>query len=196
MLVIGILVFPYIFAWFLIRKDYSVNARTAGFCWLGLWVVLPFMHGTDNSYMTSRSSSSEVYAARETKDADAKRAKEVKFADEAARQQREIASLPLVTASQIAQAYEENTVAADQVYKDKRFRVTGAISSISTDFLGRPYISLRGGVNQFMEPQFSFSKDSASQIATLKKGNKVTLACKGRGDIAKTPMSDECLLLQ
>lgn len=196
LLIIGIVVFPYIFAWFLIRKDYSVNARTAAFCWLGFCVVLPFMSGSDNSYVASRASSPEDNVAREARDTAAKRAKEAKLADEAQRQRSEIASLPLVAASQIAQAYEENTVAADQVFKDKRFRVTGIVSSISTDFIGRPYVTLRGGVNQFMEPQFSFSKDSSSQVAALRKGNKITLVCRGRGDVAKTPMSDDCLLLQ
>jgi hypothetical protein len=189
-------IFPYIFSWFLIRKGYSVNARTAGFCWLGFCVLLPFFSGHDNNYVTSRISSPQDNVAREARDTAAKRANEAELAGKVERQQSEIASLPLVTASRIAQAYEENTVAADQVFKDKRFRVTGIVSSISTDFLGRPYVTLRGGVNQFMEPQFSFSKDSASQVAALRKGDKITLACRGRGDVAKTPMSDDCLLLQ
>lgn len=196
LLVIGVVVFPYIFAWFLIRKNYSVNARTAGFCWLGLCVVLPIMSGADNSHVTSRAGSPEENVSREARDATAKRTKEAELADKAQRQRSEIASLPLVTASRIAQAYEENTVAADQIFKGKRFRVTGNVLSISTDFLGRPYITLDGGINQFMEPQFSFGKDYSSQVSTLRRGDKITLVCKGRGDVAKTPMSDDCMILQ
>ena len=132
-----------------------------------------------------------------------------KAADAAAREQRSAAqaeekreqarqrmeSLPEVKASDIAIAYNENTVAADQRFKNKEFKVSGTVVDINTDIMGNPYITLRGGVNQFMEPHFGFEKSAASQLANLKKGSKVTLICTGKGDIAKTPMSDSCSLL-
>jgi hypothetical protein len=96
------------------------------------------------------------------------------------------------TARDLAQAYEENTVAADAKFKGKRFRVSGVISAINTDFMGDPVIVLRGGVNQFMEPQFSFDKSDIDAIGKLKKGSTITMECKGKGDVAKTPMSDDC----
>ncbi len=107
----------------------------------------------------------------------------------------EIDTLPNVTASAIASAYSENTVAADQQFKDKKFKVTGTVADINTDFMGDPYITLRGGVNQFMEPQFGFEKSDAAKLANLKKGSKVSLICIGKGDVAKTPMSGSCTLL-
>jgi hypothetical protein len=106
----------------------------------------------------------------------------------------EVVALPVVTAADIAAAYHENTVAADQRFKGKKFKVSGVVGDINTDIMGDPYVTLRGGVNQFMEPQFSFDKSAASDLAKLKKGAKVTLTCVGRGDIAKTPMSDKCSL--
>lgn len=102
---------------------------------------------------------------------------------------------PTVTARDIALAYAENTVAADQVYKGRRFRVTGSVSDINTDFMGDPYLMLKGGQNEFMEPQFKFTKSDAPELAKLRKGHKVTLECTGRGDFAKTPMSDDCRIL-
>lgn len=102
----------------------------------------------------------------------------------------ELATLPMITAAELASAYDENTVAADQKFKNKKFKVIGTIVSINTDFFGDPYLALRGGVNQFMEPKFRFAKSDASQIAALKKGVQVKLLCVGKGDIAKTPMSD------
>ena len=116
---------------------------------------------------------------------------------EAKREQakQEMAALPAVTASDIAFAYNENTVAADQKFKGKKFKISGTVVDINTDFMGDPYITLRGGVNQFMEPQFGFEKSDAAQLANLKKGSKVTLICVGKGDIAKTPMSGSCSLL-
>lgn len=104
----------------------------------------------------------------------------------------EIAVLDTYTAAQIASAYSRNTVAADQMFKGKEFKVSGTISSINTDFRGKPYVTLRGGVNQFMEPQFKFRGGQESEIAKLQPGSKISLICTGRGDIAKTPMSEKC----
>lgn len=109
--------------------------------------------------------------------------------------QQEIAALPTFNAADLVNNYSENTVAADQIFKGKKFKVTGTVASISTDFMGAPYLTLHGGVNQFMEPQFSFDKSDSSQLAKLKKNSKVTLACIGKGDVAKTPMSGSCQLL-
>jgi len=104
-------------------------------------------------------------------------------------------SLPLFTASEIARAYDANTVAADQQFKGKRFKVTGTVDNINTDFMGNPYLTLRGGVNQFMEPQFAFNENQSEQLASVKPGEKVTLVCVGRGDVAKTPMSGDCVMM-
>jgi|SRR5208337_5204808 len=101
-----------------------------------------------------------------------------------------------VSAQELAFAYDQNTVAADQKFKGKRFKVTGTIVDINTDFLGNPYLVLSGGVNQFSNPQFEFDKKLANRLANVHKGEQVILECKGRGDIAKTPMSDSCIFSQ
>ncbi len=107
---------------------------------------------------------------------------------------REMDSLPAVTPIQLDQAYAENTVTADQLYKGKRFKVTGTVTNINTDFMGNPYITM-GGSNPFMEPQFSFEKSQSEQIARIKKGSRLTLVCVGKGDVAKTPMSSGCSII-
>ena len=116
-------------------------------------------------------------------------------AQKAQEEQQAIAALPEVTADQIARAYAENTVAADQQFKGKQFKVSGVVTDINTDIMGDPYVTLRGGDNQFMEPHFGFDKSSQDALAKLKKGDKVTLVCTGRGDVAKTPMSDSCSMM-
>ncbi|HYW57702.1 MAG TPA: hypothetical protein VE934_12120 [Polaromonas sp.] len=98
------------------------------------------------------------------------------------------------TASEISKAYEENTVSADMTFKGKELKIVGVVSNINTDFMGDPYLTLKGGVNQFMEPHFSFSKDAMGELARLKKGSKVTVICTGAGDVAKTPMLKNCSL--
>lgn len=121
--------------------------------------------------------------------------KAAQAAERAEKTEQEIAALPTLTANNLAAAYDENTVAADQKFKGKKYKVSGTVVSINTDIMGDPYITLRGGVNQFMEPQFSFSKSEAPQLARLKPGSKVTLVCVGKGDVAKIPMSGSCSVL-
>ena len=98
-----------------------------------------------------------------------------------------------VSAQQLALAYDRNTVAADQQFKGKYFKVTGVVDAINTDMFGNPYVTLRGGVNQFMEPQFELDHAHSDYAAGLSQGMRISLTCKGRGDVAKTPMSDECV---
>ena len=98
------------------------------------------------------------------------------------------------TAADIARAYEANTVAADQQFKGKQFQVTGTVVDINTDLFDNPYVTLSGGVNQFMEPHFGFDKAQAGDLAQLRKGQVITMVCTGHGDVAKTPMSEDCVL--
>ena len=98
-----------------------------------------------------------------------------------------------VTVAQLAKAYEENTVAADDLYKGKKLLITGKIDDIATGLMDDPYLVMKGG-NPFMGPQMHFGKDARAQIAKLKKGQQVTLLCVGGGDIAKTPMNKDCAL--
>lgn len=134
-------------------------------------------------------------AAREQRQIESQKSEAAKRQAEIEAEKKAIADMPVVTAQVLASAYDANTVAADVRFKGKRFKVSGTVSDINTDFTGDPYVTLRGGVNQFMEPQFGFEKSDSEQLALLKKGGKVTMVCTGRGDVAKTPMSEDCVLL-
>ncbi|CAO3299744.1 TPA: hypothetical protein ACGCGJ_001000 [Stenotrophomonas maltophilia] len=139
----------------------------------------------------------EAAAAREQAKADAAASKERAKAEAEQKKLDEeraaLDALPQVTVAELAKAYEENTVAADQKFKGKRYRVSGTVDSINTDLMGDPYVSLRAGL--FIEPQFSFSQAHLEVIGTLKKGQTVNLVCTGRGDVGKTPMSKDCQVL-
>ncbi|PZE09592.1 hypothetical protein DMX10_30395 [Pseudomonas sp. 57B-090624] len=176
----GVLFMPYIFAWFLLRKGYPRTARVVGFSWMVVCLLSLIL----NKVPHTKSPVVDPVAA-------AQQRAQLKAEQEA----REIEALPLYKASDLARAYADNTVAADQEFKGRRFKVTGTVVAINTDFLGKPYVSLKGGVNQFMEPQFAFDKDQVDDLAELRKGMKVTFVCTGRGDVAKTPMSRDCTLL-
>lgn len=109
--------------------------------------------------------------------------------------QQEAAQMPTVTPSDLVTAYEANTVAADQRFKGRKFKVTGIVSDINTDFAGNPYLVLRASGNPFMLPQFSFDDAANEQLAKVRKGTKVTLVCVGRGDVGKVPMAGKCALI-
>lgn len=166
---VGIFLFPIIFVWFLLRQGHSTTSRIVGFAWLALMLVA----------MASGERPSDKAATTTTQSQPAKVAAPV---------------TPLfeVSAQQLAQAYDRNTVAADQQFKGKTFKVTGVVDSINTDLFGNPYVTLRGGVNQFMEPQFKLDDAHANYAAGLQSGMRVSLICIGGGDVAKTPMSKDC----
>ncbi|WP_177429829.1 hypothetical protein [Pseudomonas sp. SWI44] len=124
---VGILLFPIIVVWFLLRQDHSTTSRVIGFAWLSL--VSDCLASNSKAVMSGQSQPAKVVATSEP--------------------------LIEVGAQKLAQAYDRNTVAADQQFKDKRFKVTGVADSINADLFGNPYVTLCGGVNQLMDPQLS-----------------------------------------
>lgn len=95
------------------------------------------------------------------------------------------------SASQIAQAYNENQVAADQRFFKKTLFISGRIQSINSGIGNEPYLSLYG-VNEFLLPQAHFENGNMQKIAALKKGQKIYLVCIGNGAIIGTPMFNHC----
>lgn len=167
---VGILLFPVVFVWFLLRQGHSTTSRVIGFVWLALaLVVMASGHRPSSNSAAALSSQSQP-----------------------AKVVAPIEPLIEVSAQQLAQAYDRNTVAADQQFKEKRFKVTGVVDAINTDMFGNPYVTLRGGVNQFMEPQFELDDAHANYAAGLQSGMHISLICTGRGDVAKTSLSKDC----
>jgi len=168
---VGIFFVPAVFVWFLLRQGHSVASRVVGFVWLAVFLV-----GVASSERTAPQAPATSSSQSQS--------------DKTAEPPAPVLE---VSAQQLAQAYDRNTVAADQQFKGKLFKVTGVVDSINTDLFGKPYVTLRGGVNQFMEPQFKLDSDHRNYAAGLQQGLHITLVCRGHGDVAKTPMSDECV---
>ena len=158
------------------------------FKWIGLVLLGLFILGVIVDATKSPEEKAAQQAARDQIKVQQAQAK-------ADQEKQELASLPSVTASEMVNAYESNTVAADQQFKGKRFKVTGTVSDINTDLMGDPYLVLRIGGNSFNQPHYGFNKDAGAQLAKISKGSKVSMICTGKGDIAKTPMSGDCTLL-
>ncbi len=84
-----------------------------------------------------------------------------------------------VTALKIVNDYKENGVAADSTYKGKIIEVTGTVKTIDKDILGTPYISLESYEYAIVDHvQCMFPRSSAAELATVAKGQKITLRGK------------------
>ncbi|NWB92317.1 OB-fold protein [Pseudomonas agarici] len=176
---IGILLFPLIFAWFLLRKGHSTLSRVLGFGLLILVLLIIVVSASAPPAGKSATSSAPAAtsATPATAVAPAPATEEIK----------------VYASSKIAADYEENTVAADMLYKGKRVGITGKIQDINTSFMGDPYLILNAK-NQFNAPHAEFEKSQLEAMAKLKKGQSVNMVCTGKGDVAKTPVFKECEL--
>lgn len=83
-----------------------------------------------------------------------------------------------VTATKLAEDYDNNEVAADQKYKGKTLEITGTLKSIEV-MLGSQFITIEG--NQiFSDIQCFFDKSKESELAALQKNRSITV--RGRVD--------------
>lgn len=96
-----------------------------------------------------------------------------------------------VSASQLFADYKANEVAADSKYRGKVLRVSGKISTIGKDVMDDPYVELATS-NDFEGVHAGF--DSEGALGSLKKGQKVTVRCRGNGSSIGSPMLEHCVL--
>ncbi|MDR2875766.1 MAG: OB-fold putative lipoprotein [Methylobacillus sp.] len=102
-----------------------------------------------------------------------------------------------VDAKTLAQDYADNEVAADQKYKIKGsyIMVSGVVDSISKDFKGDPYVSLRG--HQMLQGvQARFPDGDLSALAALKKGQKILFVCTMSSYVIGNVMLRNCATLE
>ena len=99
--------------------------------------------------------------------------------------------LPIVvTASQLAQKYKENELAADNEFRDKRLAVTGKIKEIK-EILGSISVDLEAP--NYMTVNCSFPDVRRSEAASLKAKQTATLIGTGDGLFASTIIQlDDC----
>lgn len=91
-----------------------------------------------------------------------------------------------ITPLALWQAFDSNEVAAEDAYKNKPVTLKGKIDGITTSPTGYPQISFnadRYGVNRVV---CEFDKAARQKIATLKKGQQITLTGKCQGMVMKS----------
>ena len=99
-----------------------------------------------------------------------------------------------VGAVRLFRDYEENEVAADNLYKGQRLRVTGTLVSVERDYDGRPVLHLVSGNPIFMT-MATLNKADIPAAAQLKKGDQVVVRCIGAGREMRMPQLERCLML-
>lgn len=96
-----------------------------------------------------------------------------------------------VSAQKIANAYEENEVYGDAEFFNKIIRVSGTIRSIESGVNNAPYITF-DVENNWHSPIAKFKENLTGQIASLLKGQDISLVCVGAGEIAGTAILNSC----
>ncbi|BCT93518.1 hypothetical protein LYSHEL_25420 [Lysobacter helvus] len=96
-----------------------------------------------------------------------------------------------INARALQASYSANEVAADQQYKGKPLRVTGVVESIESGIADEPVVQLSGGDFSIVQAHGLLPQHAAS----LAKGDRITLACTGGGEIMGMPTLDDCSLL-
>jgi hypothetical protein len=98
-----------------------------------------------------------------------------------------------VSATGLQMDYKENTIAADEKYKNKAIQVSGEIKEVNTNAFDEGVIVL-DAADEYSLPQFTLLSSEKSKAAGLLKGQFVTLLCTGAGDVVKTPMVNNCTI--
>ncbi|WP_437631091.1 OB-fold protein [Sorangium sp. So ce854] len=96
-----------------------------------------------------------------------------------------------VKASDLMAAYKGNEVRADGQYKGKMVETTGVVNDIGKDILDDIYIIVgTGGMLEIPALQASFTKQHEQAVASLSKGDRVTLRCKVKGLMMHVQLDD------
>lgn len=102
-----------------------------------------------------------------------------------------------ISARNLYNAYTQNTVNADALYKNKRVAVTGTITNIGQDMVTKkPCISLDSGSDLNLYPVQCFFQESSSDLASLRDGDSVTIVGECTGFFVANVQLSDCTLQQ
>jgi len=100
-----------------------------------------------------------------------------------------------VSAKTMLKAYEDNQVGADATYKDKRVRVSGRLTNVTTGFFGGVDVNINGGGDfEFTSVTCHFD-ETPPGAATLKPGDSVTFDGDCSGGMVIGVTLDNCRLV-
>lgn len=80
-----------------------------------------------------------------------------------------------IRATDLYEAFEKNTIAAAQQYKDRRASIGGQVKEIAQDSDGSPYLLIRGREYSPYGVKCRFTPEFEQRLAALKPGNNVAV---------------------
>lgn len=101
-----------------------------------------------------------------------------------------------ITAVKLSEEYDANKVAADAKYKDKLLEVSGTIDTIGKDILDTPYVTLQGRQYSLFGLQCMFAKSDEAELATLGKGQTITLQGRVSGELIGNVLAKSCKIVK
>lgn len=94
-------------------------------------------------------------------------------------------------AETVVSDYEANEIAGDVKYKGKIVTLSGQVSRIDSSFTGSPTVHLGKSFKTV-----AISGLSAEIASELRKGQNVTVTCRGSGEVIGFPQFRDCKLIQ
>ncbi|MYM42168.1 OB-fold protein [Duganella qianjiadongensis] len=97
----------------------------------------------------------------------------------------------ILSAKQLFLEYQENEVAADLKYRDKRFKIKGIVHKIRKGVLGGILVDI-ATVDKEDDLIAPFEKEFEDFVSKLSRGDKVILECTGQGFFLGKPSLNDC----
>lgn len=98
-----------------------------------------------------------------------------------------------ISATELINAYKENEIKADKMYKGKIVEVNGIVDAIDSGIDDKAIVRLSDGDEfSFDNVQCCIDDENQDKACELKKGENVTIVGKADGEIAGTPFIKDC----
>ena len=101
-----------------------------------------------------------------------------------------------ISASDLASAYKDNEVLADEMFKGRAMAVTGKVHSITKDFMDNIVVLLVNPNNQFEDIHAEVEESEKGKAARLSRGTTIVMVCVGGGMIIGSPILNKCQILE
>ena len=98
-----------------------------------------------------------------------------------------------ISATELINAYKENEIKADKMYKGKIVEVNGIVDGINSGIDDKAIVILSDGDEfSFDNVQCCIDNDNQDKACELEKGQNVTIVGRADGEIAGTPFIKDC----
>lgn len=98
--------------------------------------------------------------------------------------------LDTVSVDELQKVYSDNEFRGDKKFKGKQFIVNGTVGAIQSGFGDQPFVVFKS--KGFNATQAKFADIDLEKLIDLNKGQKLTAICIGNGEVAGSPMLNEC----